>query len=428
MPAARMATRTCPGTSSAASNVSRRRFSGGPSTRQTTGFRHQAARGFQAFQRFADQRHAVVAEIHVGLADKDRRRTETTTRHHLIGIGLELILDRLLADALEELDLIDARFLADLRQHEFLRDILVAAPIGLEHGSGERNHILAKPDAAAHRFDAVHRKYRGRHLDRKAGGARPVGEILFHVARLQWHRRLARGVDAGVYGIQDAAYQDRAPTDFDAELLGERLDVVEGERSRDWNSRRRIRSWGFPLLSDFHSYQNRHCEERSDEAIQTCFAAPTIASLSLLANDARWEHVTYFPAISLARGPNIFRRASSSNGSLTNLPIASPACTCGRARTSVYQRLTFWIIVQRKALRLVGHSPGEAGDIGDRIVASDIGARSHPIAYPERGRAVPPRRGNARSHTGSSPPHRARNGRAGRAWARAHSFATSATP
>src|ERR1700690_955981 len=43
--------------------------------------------------------------------------------------------------------------------------------------------------------------------------------------------------------------------------------------------------------------------------------------------------------ISFALSPNIFLRASSSNGSLTNLPIASPACTCGRARTSAYQRL-----------------------------------------------------------------------------------------
>ena len=37
----------------------------------------------------------------------------------------------------------------------------------------------------------------------------------------------------------------------------------------------------------------------------------------------------------------MFLRASSSNGSFTNLPIASPACTCGRARTSAYQRLMF---------------------------------------------------------------------------------------
>src|SRR4029079_17086527 len=32
------------------------------------------------------------------------------------------------------------------------------------------------------------------------------------------------------------------------------------------------------------------------------------------------------------------------------------------------------IIVERKALRLVGHGPGEARDVGDRIVAGDIGA------------------------------------------------------
>src|ERR1700686_1679978 len=51
--------------------------------------------------------------------------------------------------------------------------------------------------------------------------------------------------------------------------------------------------------------------------------------------------VYFLSAPSLARWPNMFLRASSSKGSLTNLPIASPACTCGRARTSAYQRLMF---------------------------------------------------------------------------------------
>ena len=67
------------------------------------GSRHQAASRFQAQQRLADQRHAVVAEIHVGLVDEDRRRAEAAARHHLLRVGLELVLDRLLADAFEEL-------------------------------------------------------------------------------------------------------------------------------------------------------------------------------------------------------------------------------------------------------------------------------------------------------------------------------------
>src|SRR6266404_8002374 len=50
-------------------------------------------------QGFADQRQAVVAEIHVGLVDENGRRTEAAARHHFIGVGLELILDRLIADA-----------------------------------------------------------------------------------------------------------------------------------------------------------------------------------------------------------------------------------------------------------------------------------------------------------------------------------------
>src|ERR1700737_2272509 len=32
------------------------------------------------------------------------------------------------------------------------------------------------------------------------------------------------------------------------------------------------------------------------------------------------------------------------------------------------------IIVERKALRLMGHGPGKAGDVGDRIVAGDVSA------------------------------------------------------
>ena len=47
------------------------------------------------------------------------------------------------------------------------------------------------------------------------------------------------------------------------------------------------------------------------------------------------EH--HFPANSFAFCPNIFLRASSSNGSFTNLPIARPACTCGRARPILEQ-------------------------------------------------------------------------------------------
>src|SRR6266403_624732 len=89
----------------------------------------------------------------------------------------------------------------------------------------------------------------------------------------------------------------------------------------------------FLLLDLYH----RHCE-RSEaihlfiEAKLDCFVA------SLLAMTFRRRH--FFPASSLAFWPNMFLRASSSNGSFTNLPIASPACTCGRARTCAYQRLT----------------------------------------------------------------------------------------
>src|ERR1700722_19882933 len=74
-------------------------------------------------QRIPDQRQAVVAEIHVGLVEKDRRRTEAAARHDFVRIGLELILDLLLADAREERFWIDASALADFGQDRILRDI-----------------------------------------------------------------------------------------------------------------------------------------------------------------------------------------------------------------------------------------------------------------------------------------------------------------
>src|ERR1700733_12099799 len=49
----------------------------------------------------------------------------------------------------------------------------------------------------------------------------------------------------------------------------------------------------------------------------------------------------FLPASSFAACPNMFFRASSSHRFFSNLPIASPACTFGRARTSAYQRLMF---------------------------------------------------------------------------------------
>jgi hypothetical protein len=50
------------------------------------------------------------------------------------------------------------------------------------------------------------------------------------------------------------------------------------------------------------------------------------SGMRLLAQ-ARNDGSHFCPAISFAACPNIFLRASSSNGSFTNLPIASPACT-----------------------------------------------------------------------------------------------------
>src|SRR3979411_2884974 len=133
-----MATRAWPVASGADAKLSRRNFSGGPSSRQTTalGILCRALRALGAYlaalQRFADQRQAVVAEIHVGPVDEDGRRTKNAARHYLIGIGLELVLDRLLADPGQESCRINADALANFRQHRVLRDVLVLAPINLE--------------------------------------------------------------------------------------------------------------------------------------------------------------------------------------------------------------------------------------------------------------------------------------------------------
>src|SRR3954468_4856312 len=102
-----MATRTCPGASGTDAKFSNRNFSGGPSSRQTTALGILCRAGLAALQRLADQRQAVVAEVHIGPVDEDGRRTEAAARHHLVGIGLELVLDLRIGDAGEEFRGID---------------------------------------------------------------------------------------------------------------------------------------------------------------------------------------------------------------------------------------------------------------------------------------------------------------------------------
>src|SRR5258708_15201527 len=70
-----------------------------------------------ALQRFAEQRQPVVPEIHIGLVEKGGRRAEAAARHDLIGIGLELVLDGLLADLAPEFFGIRPEAPADLGQH-----------------------------------------------------------------------------------------------------------------------------------------------------------------------------------------------------------------------------------------------------------------------------------------------------------------------
>src|SRR6202022_3213097 len=107
-----------------------------------------------ALQGFADQRQPVVAEIHVDLVEEDGRRAEAAARYRLVGIGLELVLAPLLADRGEKSCGIDADAPADLSQHRILRNVLIVTPVGLEHRTRERHHLVAEPNAAAHRLDA----------------------------------------------------------------------------------------------------------------------------------------------------------------------------------------------------------------------------------------------------------------------------------
>src|SRR3954451_19767360 len=124
-----MATRTWPGVSGADATSSSRNLSGVPSSRQPTALAISSRARLAPRQRFADERQPVVAEIHVRLVDKDGRRAEAAARHHLVGIFLQLILDRLIGDALEERCRFDADALANFREHRVLRDILVLAPV-----------------------------------------------------------------------------------------------------------------------------------------------------------------------------------------------------------------------------------------------------------------------------------------------------------
>src|SRR6185295_1132920 len=85
-----------------------------------------------ARQRLADKRQAIIAEIHVGLVEEYCGRAEAATRHHLVGVGLELILDRLLRNAGKEFFRIDAHAAANFGQDRVLRNVLILAPIDFE--------------------------------------------------------------------------------------------------------------------------------------------------------------------------------------------------------------------------------------------------------------------------------------------------------
>src|SRR6185437_628429 len=59
--------------------------------------------------------------------------------------------------------------------------------------------------------------------------ASPVRHVLFLVRELRRHRIVARGVNARIDGIEDAADENGPPDDLLAELFRQRLDIVKGE-------------------------------------------------------------------------------------------------------------------------------------------------------------------------------------------------------
>src|SRR6202007_2984073 len=67
------------------------------------------------------------------------------------------------------------------------------------------------------------------HPDGKPGLARPIRHVLALVGELCRHWIFARGIDARIDGVEDAADQDRSPDDLLSKLPCKRLDVVEGE-------------------------------------------------------------------------------------------------------------------------------------------------------------------------------------------------------
>ena len=102
-------------------------------------------------QRLAHQRQPVVAEVHVVAVDVDRRRAEAAAADQLFGVGLQLRLDGVGGDAGEEGLGVDATLLADRRQHRVLRDVLVAAPVGLEHRGGKGHQLALSAPATGSR-------------------------------------------------------------------------------------------------------------------------------------------------------------------------------------------------------------------------------------------------------------------------------------
>jgi hypothetical protein len=109
--------------------------------------------------------------------------------------------------------------------------------------------------------------------------------------------------------------------------------VVHGLWLGRSHRRHLLRNW---LVSDPHPEERRLRRVSKDEGPSVASWFETAQERLLTMRDCHFR-----PAISFAFCPNMFFRASSSNGSFTNFPIASPACTCGRARTAAYQRLMF---------------------------------------------------------------------------------------
>src|ERR1017187_4952428 len=298
-------------------------------------FRPVASLASAAQQCLANERKPIVAEVHVVAVDEHGRRAEAAAADQFVGAGLELVLDLLPCDAGKERPRRHPGAFGRLCQNRIVRYIPVIPPVGLEHRLRERHQLSLRlqQDAAAHGLDAVDREHGRREPDGETGVPRPILHVLQLISLLRRHRVFARGVDARVDAVENAANQDRAPANGHAQFGGQRLDVVKPE----------VGPGARAVEKEFD-----HREASGASQFRLCAPSRTLCAV--------W--------------PNKALRASSSIfGNRNSLPRSSPRFAAGRSNSVLYQRLTcgnsassiccaLWVRIQGKiAMSAIVYSP-----------------------------------------------------------------------